>query len=905
MKKFLIILGIVVVVIAGGLAILVANLDKVVNSKKDYFLGKAETAIGREVAVGDIGVTLSRGIGVKLSNVSVADDPSFSRDKFVAAENLTVRVKFWPLLKKQIEVKRLVLNEPVINVIRNKNGVFNFASIVQEQSAAAQTGTVESAPGAAESAAAASVVLAFADIKNGTIRFEDHQGGRNFEIAQIDFTAENAGLGEVASIKLAAAVAAEEQNVRLEGTVGPVESVEAPEDLKPTPVDLKVSLGPLMIDNFRKYLPDEMKPYRLGYLELGEVRASLGITGTLGALELSESEITAEVLGAGEPNVTLRATAGPIDVMPTPEQSPPAVFVTADVELGPLPLEKVREKAGSAGVAPPELSMAGVATAAARISGYPDMMSFDAEVDLDLTGGSMTFGEKFNKPAGTPFKANSKVSLSKTSADIEHCTITLADLLIDAEGKADLTGEIPSLDLAIHSNEVDIAAFADMLPALKQFAVGGAVKLLASVVGAMSPGKLPKIDGTVELKNGSATLEQMPQPVSDAEAKIAFTDRSARIESASLQVGRSPVRVGGRATSLQPLKASYAITSSEAYRTDFQTPPQPSPRPEVLRDVRIEGNIWQEGETIHHRGTASSANGSLANVDYRDLNATLVSTQDKVDIEKFSARAMGGTVTGKGTFYPKQKPPRFEVTTSIRKVNLAEYFTYKVKSLPKFIDGTIDLDLDLGGAGKGWAEIQPTLTGKGGAVVIQGALLNINIANELLTGLAQVPLVDPNMINNVRNKNPKLFSGQNTAFKDFKATVRIDNGRIHSKGMVLRTADFSIFGDGWVSFDRRLDLKTDIVFSAGATQNIVRELKVAKYLTNDKGQLVIPVTLSGLITKPTVVPDVDALSKKLQASALDAGVDQLKDQVEDQVKDFLKGFGKKKSEAKKDTTKNN
>jgi len=47
MKKVLIIVGIVVVLLVAGVAILVANLDSVVNSKKDYILDKAETAVGR------------------------------------------------------------------------------------------------------------------------------------------------------------------------------------------------------------------------------------------------------------------------------------------------------------------------------------------------------------------------------------------------------------------------------------------------------------------------------------------------------------------------------------------------------------------------------------------------------------------------------------------------------------------------------------------------------------------------------------------------------------------------------------------------------------------------------------------------------------------------------------------
>ncbi len=186
-------------------------------------------------------------------------------------------------------------------------------------------------------------------------------------------------------------------------------------------------------------------------------------------------------------------------------------------------------------------------------------------------------------------------------------------------------------------------------------------------------------------------------------------------------------------------------------------------------------------------------------------------------------------------------------------------------------------------------------------MVVRGSLLNVNVANEILAAIAQLPLVEQNAVARVRQNNPKLFSGNKTAFKDLKGNVRIENGRIHSKGLVLKSDDFTVFGEGWVSLDRQLDLNTNIVLSPAATQSIIREVSAIKYITNDKGQLEIPLTWRGALTSPALSPDVDALSKKLQDSAIDAGVDKLKDELGDQVKDIFKGFGKKK-DAKKDTT---
>jgi hypothetical protein len=449
----------------------------------------------------------------------------------------------------------------------------------------------------------------------------------------------------------------------------------------------------------------------------------------------------------------------------------------------------------------------------------------------------------------------------------------------------------------------DIAAVAGMLPALEPFSLGGTMALVARAWGVVAPGGLPNVEGTLELKNGGAKLEQMPQPVTGAVATVKFTEKTARVEKASAKVGRSAVHLTANATSLKPMKATYRVWSDEVFRADFNAPPEPAARPEVLKAVEVKGTLSGEGENVQLQGTATSAGGTLANVDYSDMKASIGSSSDRVDINSFSAKTLGGTVEGEGAFVTNTDPPRFEVTTRVRSVNLAQYFAYKVKGIPHFIDGTIDLDLNLAGAGKEWEAVKPTLTGGGGAVVLRGALLNVNIVNDLLYGLerelGQLPLIDRSAFDRVRQKNPKMFSSSNTAFNDLRGDIRIENGRVHSKGLVLKSSDYEIFGEGWVSFDSQMHLNTTIVFSSAATQNLISELKAFKYLTNDRGQLVLPVSLTGSLTKPGL--GFGALAKKIQDSAIDSAADKLKDKLGDTASELLKGFGKK-SNAKKDTT---
>ena len=128
MRK-LILFGLVVLLVVGGLLVFaVYNLNDLVNQHKDQLLAKAEQALGRKVHIGKIELTFWNGIGARLQNFALADDPAFSSDNFVQAQDLQINVKLMPLLNQEIEVKRVILHAPVIRVIRNAQGVFNFDS---------------------------------------------------------------------------------------------------------------------------------------------------------------------------------------------------------------------------------------------------------------------------------------------------------------------------------------------------------------------------------------------------------------------------------------------------------------------------------------------------------------------------------------------------------------------------------------------------------------------------------------------------------------------------------------------------------------------------------------------------------------------------------------------------------
>jgi AsmA protein len=87
-------------------------------------------ALGRPVKVGNLTLSLFSG-GVSADDISIADDPEFSKSPFVQAKSLKVGVELIPLIfSKTLNVTELTLNQPEIALVKSENGQkWNFSSL--------------------------------------------------------------------------------------------------------------------------------------------------------------------------------------------------------------------------------------------------------------------------------------------------------------------------------------------------------------------------------------------------------------------------------------------------------------------------------------------------------------------------------------------------------------------------------------------------------------------------------------------------------------------------------------------------------------------------------------------------------------------------------------------------------
>src|ERR1700674_4749059 len=127
MARALKIVGIVIAVI---LVILIALPFLInVNSFRPRLESELTTALGRQVKVGNLSLSILGG-SVSAQDLSIADDPAFSKDPFIRAKALNVGVEVMPLIfSKALHVTDITLDKPEIALLRDAAGKWNFSSL--------------------------------------------------------------------------------------------------------------------------------------------------------------------------------------------------------------------------------------------------------------------------------------------------------------------------------------------------------------------------------------------------------------------------------------------------------------------------------------------------------------------------------------------------------------------------------------------------------------------------------------------------------------------------------------------------------------------------------------------------------------------------------------------------------
>ena len=236
-KKPLMIIGGIIVVVF--LIVLALPLFINANQFKPTVQTQLGSALGRPVGVGDISLSILSG-GVTVSDVSIGDDPAFSKSPFLMAKSVSVGVELLPLIfSKKLEVRSLTVKDPEVNLIHAANGTWNYSSLGGNASTA-KSGTKNPAPAPAsgDSGAAGSLSVGKISIENGKIIVSAAGSSAKPSIYQnVSLEASDLSYTSQFPFKLTA-TGPGNAALKVEGKAGPIDSADA----SLTPLDATVEV---------------------------------------------------------------------------------------------------------------------------------------------------------------------------------------------------------------------------------------------------------------------------------------------------------------------------------------------------------------------------------------------------------------------------------------------------------------------------------------------------------------------------------------------------------------------------------------------------------------------------------------------------------------------------------------
>jgi AsmA protein len=154
------------------------------NDHKPRIQQLAADSIGRQVVLnGPIEWSVFPWVAINLNDVTIANEAGFKGDHLAEVEQVAVRVKLWPLLKKQIQVGTVELVNPNITLQVAASGKSNWQAVLDQLTAGDETAaTIETS--------STDLSIEGIRISDGTLHYTDAAAGLQVNMSELAFRSE-------------------------------------------------------------------------------------------------------------------------------------------------------------------------------------------------------------------------------------------------------------------------------------------------------------------------------------------------------------------------------------------------------------------------------------------------------------------------------------------------------------------------------------------------------------------------------------------------------------------------------------------------------------------------------------------------------------------------------------------
>jgi len=254
------------IAVAAVLLLLLFLLRPGASRLKSRIAASIGAALARPVEIGSVHLRLLPRPGFDLENLVVYDDPAFGQEPMLRAPEVTADLRLTSLLRGRLEIARLDVNDPSLNLVHGDNGRWNLEALLE------RTSHVPLAP-TAKAKSEARPAFPYIQVSSGRINFKSGQEKKPYALTNADFAlwqeSENTW-----GIRLKAEPFRGDVNLNDTGTLRVNGTWQRAVSLRDTPLQFSVEWDRPQLGQLTKFLSGEDKGWR------GGVQVEVTLTGT-------------------------------------------------------------------------------------------------------------------------------------------------------------------------------------------------------------------------------------------------------------------------------------------------------------------------------------------------------------------------------------------------------------------------------------------------------------------------------------------------------------------------------------------------------------------------------------------------------------------------------------------------
>ena len=784
-----------------------------VNRYRNRITSAIGNALGRQVTVSSIELKLLPRPGVILSTFVVADDPSYGAEPMLRADTVAAYLRLGSLWRGRLEIGTLSLDNPSLNLVRRADGHWNLEELVERSSQVPSAPTSKTSP---ESRPRFPYVEATA----GRINFKVGQVKKAFAFSDADFSLWLESENEW-GVRLVARPVRSDVPVSDTGTLRMNGRFQRASELRNTPVNLEISFLKGQLGQITVLIYGRDRGWR------GGVTSTATLTGTPSSLAVTMdadvNDFRRYDIALGE---ALRLSVHCTGTYSSPNDSVGDIQCQTPVRPGLLMLRgNIVGWTGAAydlGISAEQIPLDRVVALARHTKkDLPEDLAATGTTDAVFTvrkaaggapvwaGGGRTshfaLQSKVLKPDlelgevefGIP-KTSDETRRRQTHATTRRVRLSSANPALRVVVKPfpmPLGAASPAtaggyFDLGHYRIALDgEAEMTRLMSIAKAMGIGapaiglaGPAQLNLEIAGAWTGFARPVPSGTIQLRNATAELQGVREPLQLTSANATLADQTLTIGSFSAEFKDGPL-VNGSASF--PLLCGSPESCMLLF--DVHTPDISLARLNQLLNPSFQSRPWyhlletgQQDQNasmkLRARGHISAGRVMIGSLSATNIGGSVELNAGKLSLRDIRADLMGGHHSGNWDADFTANPPKYFGSGTVTKIAMTQVAGLMHDA---WATGTVDGQYTLGLAGLDAAALRESATGSAAFRWNSGSLRHVVLEGK------DVPLT----------------------FSTFGGQLGLLNGSLTCEGCKLQLAGEAYDVTGSASFDRALNIR--------------------------------------------------------------------------------------------------